>query len=109
MDGRLATGLVPEFLEDQRRAPMAGADDGEMMLAMFGEDQQFVREACTGAEQAVDLTVLLEFVESAQSGQDGLLRAAVAPVVLDDLEVGAWAGLFGAEEQGDLRIEPLGV
>ena len=49
-----------------------------------------------------------QFVEAAEGGEDGLLGAAVAPVVFDELQVGARAGLFGAEEHGGLRSETLG-
>ncbi len=35
---RLAAGLLPEFFEDQRRAPVARADDREMLLLMLGQD-----------------------------------------------------------------------
>ena len=88
---------------------MASADDGEIVLLMFGEDQQFLGEACSGSEQAIDLAIGLEFVDAPERGQDRLLRPAVAPVVLDDLQIGAWAGLLGAEEHGDLHFKPLGV
>jgi hypothetical protein len=73
---------------------------------MLAEEQEFLGEACSRSEQGIDLAVGLEVVEPSDGGQDGLLRAAVAPVVFDDLEIGAGAGLFGAEDQGGLLIEP---
>ncbi len=105
----LAAGILPEFFEDQRRPPAAGSDDGEIVLLMFREDQQLLGEACTGGEQAIDLVIGLQLVEPAQRSQDGLLRPAVAPVVFDDLQIGTWSGLFGAEEHGELLCETLGV
>jgi len=43
---------------------------------------------------------LPEVVEAAEGGDDPLAGAAVDPVILDDLEVAAWAGRFDAEEHG---------
>ena len=47
-----------------------------MVLAMFGEDEDFFSEACAGNKQAIDLAIGLELVESSQGGpgcQDPLL------------------------------------
>ena len=76
---------------------------------MFGEHQQLVGKACSGGEQGIDLAAGLQLVEAAQGGQDGLLGAAIAPVVFDELEIGAWSGLFGAEEHVELRFETLAM
>src|SRR5262249_60360013 len=104
----VATGLLPEFLDDQRRAPAAGPDDGEMPLTRLGEEEDLLGEACSGGEQAIDLAAVLQVVEAAEGGEDALAGPAVLPVVFDDLEIGAGPGFLGAEEHGGLLKEPLG-
>jgi hypothetical protein len=99
---RLTAGGLPEFLEDQGRPPAAGANDRDVIVLDFREDQQFVGEACAGSEQGIDLAVL-ELVKSAERGEDRLLGPAVAPAIFDDLQIGAGAGFLGAEEHGELR------
>jgi hypothetical protein len=98
-------GFLPESFEDQHGAEAERADDGKFAAFMGGEDEEFVGEACAGAEQSVDGAFLLEFIESSEGGEDGLLGPSVAPVILDELEVGAGTGFFGAEEHGGLRVQ----
>ena len=74
--------------------PWACAESSEDRLGQAGARDQ----------QGVELAALLELIESPQGGDDPLPGAAVLPAVLDDLEVGAWAGGLGAEEHGALRV-----
>ena len=98
-----AARLLPEPLEDERGAQAQGAHGGKLAALVRRHDQEFVGEAGAGAEQAVDGAALLQVVEAAEGSEDSLPRSAVVPVVGDELEVGAWAGLFGTEEPGGLR------
>src|SRR6516164_8292124 len=102
-DHVLAAGLLPEPLEDQPRADAAAGVGREPPLGMVGQDQDRLGQAGTGEEQGVELTALLELVESPQGGYDALPGAAVLPAVLDDLEVGTRSRGLGAEEHGALR------
>jgi hypothetical protein len=101
---RGTAGLLPEAFKDEHGAQAEGAHRREVALLMSGENEEFLGEACAGPEESVDGAALLEFVEPAEGGEDRLLRAAVAPVVFDELKVGTWARLLGAEEHGDLRM-----
>ena len=101
-------GLAPEALEDEYGAQAEGAHGGQLPALVRRQHEELVGEACPGAEQAIDGAPFLEFVEAAEGGEDGLLGAAIAPVVFDELEVGAGAGLLGAEEHGALRVKTLG-
>src|SRR5262249_44434798 len=94
----VATGLVPEALEDEHRAEALATQGGDVAGRAGGEQQRLLREASAGSEQGFQAAVLLEAVEAAQSGDHTLAGAAVVPVVLDDLQVAAWAGWFDAEE-----------
>ena len=69
---------------------------------MGGQQQHLFGEACSGSEQAVEVSGLPQFIESAQGGEDPLAYAAVVTGVLDDLQILAWSGLFDAEEHGGL-------
>ena len=98
----LAAGLLPEPLKDQRRTDVAAGVGWELPLGMVGQHQDRLGQAGTGDEQGVELAALLELIEPSQGGDDALPGATVLPAVLDDLEVGAWAGGLGAEEHGAL-------
>src|SRR6516164_553580 len=102
-DHVLAAGLLPEPLEDQPRTDAAAGVGREPPLGMVGQDQDRLGQAGPGDQQGLELTALLEVVESPQGGHDALPGAAVLPTVLDDLEVGAGAGCLGTEEHGALR------
>jgi len=101
---RGTASLLPEAFEDEHGAQAEGAHHRELALLMSGKDKEFLGEAGTGTEQAIDGVAVLQFVEAAEGGEDSLLRAAVAPVVFDELKVGTWSRLLGAEEHGDLRM-----
>ena len=73
---------------------------GSCPLGVSGEQEDGLGEASARDQQGVELAGLLELIESSQRGDDPLARSSVLPAVLDDLEVGAGAGLLGAEEHG---------
>src|SRR6516165_7231104 len=104
-DHMLAAGLLPEPLEDQPRADAAAGVGREPPPGMVGQDQDRLGQAGPGDQQGLELTALLELVESPQGGHDALPGAAVLPAVLDDLEVGTRSRGLGAEEQGVLLSE----
>ena len=104
-DHVLAAGLLPEPLEDQRRTDAAAGGGRELPLGMVGQHQDRLGQAGAGDEQSIELPAFLKLVESPQGGHDALAGATVLPAVLDDLEVGAWAGGLSAEEHGVLLGE----
>ena len=100
LDDPSAAGLLPEPLEDQGGSDAAGGDGGELPLGVSREEQDGLGQASARDQQGVELSGLLELVESPEGGDDPLPGSSVLPAVLDDLEVGACAGLLGAEEHG---------
>ena len=65
---------------------------------MFGE-------AGAGGEQPIQLAGLLQLIEPAKRGEHALANPVALAEVLDDLQILAGAGLFDAEEHGDLGIK----
>ena len=104
LDDLLAAGLLPEPLEDQGGSDAAGGDGGELPLGVGREQQDGLSQASARDQQGVELSGLLELVESPQGGDDPLPWSSVLPAVLDDLEVGACSGRLGAEEHGALVV-----
>jgi hypothetical protein len=105
LDNVAAAGLVPEPLEDQGGSDASGGDGGELPLGMSREEENGLGEAGARDQEGVELTGLLELVESAECGDDPLAWSTVLPAVLDDLEVGACAGFLGAEEHSAPVVE----
>ena len=92
-------------LEDEDGSDVLGGEGVELSLGVCRQDQDVATESCAREQEAIELAGLLELIESPQGGEDALPWSAVFPAVLDDLEVGAWAGLLGAEEHGALVVE----
>jgi hypothetical protein len=91
LDDVAAAGLLPEPLEDQNGSDASGGDGGEMAFGVGREEEDGLGESCARDQQGVELSGLLELVESPERGDDPLLGSSVLPAVLDDLEVGASA------------------
>ena len=71
------------------------------------EDHDVVGEASGRAQELVDGAGGGEFVESAESGDDGLLDEISFPAIFGDLEVLMTAGLFDAHEhEGSPGLTP---
>jgi hypothetical protein len=104
LDDSLAPRLLPEPLEDQGGSDASRGDGRELPLGVSGEQEDGLGQACPRDQQGVELSSLLELVESSQGGDDPLPGAPILPAVLDDLEVGAWTGGLGAEEHGALVV-----
>ena len=104
LDDPPAPRLLPEPLEDQGGSDAAGGDGRKLSLGVSGEEEDGLGQASARDQQSVELSTLLELVESSQGGDDPLSWSSVLPAVLDDLEVGAWAGGLGAEEHGALVV-----
>jgi hypothetical protein len=105
LDDPLASGLLPETLEDEGRADTSRGDGGELAVGVSGEEEDGLGQACSRDQQGIELTALLELIESSQGGDDPLAGSPVLPAVLDDLEVSAWPGRLGSEEHGALVVE----
>ena len=104
LDDPLAPGLLPETLEDEGGSDASGGDGRELSLGVSGEEEDGLGQPCARDQQGVELATLLQLVESSQGGDDPLAGPSVLPAVLDDLEIGAWAGGLGAEEHGALVV-----
>ena len=89
LDDPLAPGLLPESLEDQGRPDALGGDGGKLPFGVGREQQYGLGQACPRDQEGIELTGLLELIESSQGDDDPLSGASVLPAVLDDLEVGA--------------------
>ena len=104
-DDVAASGLLPEPLEDEGRSDASCGDGGELAFGVSREQQDGLSQASAGDQESVELSGLLELVESPERGDDALFGSSVLPSILDDLEVGACAGRLGAEEHGASVIE----
>ena len=104
LDHPLAAGLLPEPLEDEGRPDVPGGDGGELSFGVSRQHEDGLGQARARDQEGIELAGLLELVEPPQGGDDVLSGSTVFPAVLDDLEVGAWAGLLGAEEHGALVV-----
>src|SRR5512142_1210763 len=102
LDDPLAPRLAPESLEDEGGADAAGRDGRELALGVSREEEDRLGQPCARDQQGVELATLLQLVETPQGGDDPLSGPANLPAVLDNLEIGAWSGGLGAEEQGVL-------
>jgi hypothetical protein len=91
LDDVAAAGLLPEPLEDQGGAAAPGGDGGEMAFGVGREEEDGLGESCARDPQGVELSGLLEWVESPERGDDPLLGSSVLPAVLDDLELRRWS------------------
>ena len=89
LDDPLASGLLPEPLEDQGGSDAPGGDGGELSLGVGREQEDGLGQPCPRDQQGVELSGLLELIESPQRGDDPLAGSSVLPAVLNDLEVGA--------------------
>ena len=105
LDDVAAAGLLPEPLEDQGGPDPSGGDGGDLSLGVSREEEDRLSEASAGDQQGIELSGLLELIESPESGDDPLPGSPVLPAVLDHLEVGTSAGLLGAEEHGAPVVE----
>jgi hypothetical protein len=102
VDDGLAAGVAPEALENEGRSKATGADDGSLAVLVGGQEEDVFGEACARGEQGIELSGALQVVEATEGGEDALANTAVLAGVLDDLQVVPGAGLFDAEEHGDL-------
>jgi hypothetical protein len=100
LDDPLTSRLLPEPLEDQSGSDAAGGDGRELSLGVRREEEDGLGEAGPRDQQGIELAGLLEVIEPPQGGEDPLAGPSVLPAVLDDLEIGAWAGGLGTEEHG---------
>src|SRR5271157_4077009 len=84
LDDSLATGLLPEPLEDQGGSDPLGADDGQAALCVGGEDHDRVGQASPRDQEGIELAAVAELIEPAQGGDDPLPGATAFPAVLND-------------------------
>jgi len=84
----LAPSLSPEPLEDEGRSDAQGGDGGDLSFGVRREEKDRLSQAGSRDQEGVELSCLLELIESPECGDDALSRASVLPAVLDDLEVG---------------------
>jgi hypothetical protein len=95
--------LVPQPLENQRRADAAMADGRHVAPAVRGKHHHGLSELRSRLQQAVELAAGLQPVQSPYRGDDALSAAAFFPAVLDDLEIDITSGSLLTEEHGGLR------
>jgi hypothetical protein len=89
LDDLLTSRFLPEPLEDEGRSDASGGDGGELSLGVSREQQDGLGQSSPRSQQGIELSALLELIESSQGGDDPLSGASLLPAVLDDLEVGA--------------------
>jgi hypothetical protein len=95
---RVNARLLPQPLEDQRRADAARAGGDALAATMRAEHGELVGEAAQGGQQTVELARGLELIESSQPMQHALLDAAVYALALNQQKVGSSGSGLGAQE-----------
>ena len=75
-------------------------------LAMSIEHHDGLGEACTGLQESIELSVFLKLIESTEGGNDVLFRFSFFPVVLDNLQINAFAGFLLPEKHSDTPFMP---
>ena len=96
-DHALAAGLLPQPLEQQRRAD-ASHRDGRSITGPGGiQHHRLLGEARTRAQQPIELAGGFEFVQPPERRDHPLAHLIAGPMALHDLQVDAPLRLFAAE------------
>ena len=90
--------FLPESLADQRRSDLLRICPD---VALSGEDKKnLLRKPGEGTHQVLDLTLLLDLIHPADSGDNPLDGLGSFPAILDDLEVLIQTGFFHSRKHG---------
>ena len=101
-DHRLAAGLAPQTLEDQRRAEAPAVDDQPIAIAQGGQHERGFAQAGAGLQELVELAGVEPLLRPPQGGDDMLPDGAAIAAALDDLQVAALTNALAAEEPAGL-------
>ena len=102
LDHRLAAGLAPQTLEDQRRTDAPAVDHQPIAIAHGGQHQGGFAETGAGLQQLVELASVQPILRPPHGGDDMLPDGAASAAALDDLKVAALTNGFAAEEHAGL-------
>src|SRR5512134_1797890 len=102
LDHRLAAGLAPQTLEEQRRTEAPAVDHQPIAIAHGGQHQGGFAETGAGLQQLVELASVQPILRPPQGGDDMLPDGAASAAALDDLQVAALTNGFAAEEHAGL-------
>jgi hypothetical protein len=91
--------VLPQPLEDQRRADAARAGGDALAAAVGAQHGELGRKATQRGQETVELPRSLKLIEATQPMQHALLDAAVNALALDQEEVGSSGSGLGAQEQ----------
>ena len=92
----------PYFAKQQRSADALGRSR-QCAIGVFVErvdEQHLIGELGARSEQGGQCSRSAKLIGAAKRGDDRLAHGAVDALVFDDLHIGAFAGLFEAEEHG---------
>ena len=101
-DDRLAAGLTPETVEDQRRPEAPAVDHQPIAIAQGGQHQRGFAQAGAGLQELVELAGAEPILRPPQRGDDILPDGAAIAAALDDLQVAAFTNELAAEEHAGL-------
>jgi hypothetical protein len=87
LDDRLAAGLTPQTLEDQRRPEAPAVDRQPVAIAQGGQHQRGFAQAGAGLQELVELAGVEPILRPPQGGDDMLPDGAAIAAALDDLQV----------------------
>ena len=102
LDDRLAAGLAPQTLEDQRRSDAPAVDHQPIAIAQGGQHQRGFAQAGAGLQELVELAGVEPILRPPQRGDDMLPDGAAIAAALDDLQVAALTNGLAAEEHAGL-------
>ena len=83
-DHRLAAGLAPQPLEDQRRAEAPAVDDQPIAIAQGGQHERGFAQAGAGLQELVELAGVEPLLRPPQRGDDMLPDGAAIAAALDE-------------------------
>ena len=99
----------PYFAKQQRPADALGRSR-QRAIGVFVErvdEQHLIGELGARSEQGGQRSRSVKLIGAAKSGDHGLAHGAVDALVFDDPHIGAFAGLFEAEEHGPSQQDTM--
>jgi hypothetical protein len=98
LDHLVTASLLPQPVENHRRADAHGCTGLERSCLQTGDQQGGLGEARAGAQQHIELAIGFELLDATEGGEHTLHGAGTVACVLDDLQIAALTGGLDAEE-----------
>ena len=100
LDHGAATALLPQPLEQQRRADAPTHDIRRTAVRDQRQDHRALRQPCGGSREAIEIAAGLDHFLAAEIADDALLGLAVLANGLDQIQIAVGADSLLAHEHG---------